>query len=85
MKREEVKSKFIRSIGYDPATQILEVELAGGRLYKYLDVPAEVHAQLVSAESIGRTFNSIKGAFACVRVEEGVESRDLLPDDTVKE
>ncbi len=59
MKREEVESSNIRSIGYDPASQVLEVEFNYGHLvYQYKGVPAEIYEQLMAAESKGKFLNS---------------------------
>lgn len=65
MERTPVKSKQIRSIGYDAITQNLTVEFhAHGALYVYSNVPYEVHAELMAAESIGKYFNAkIKGVY----------------------
>lgn len=57
MNRAPVKSKGIRAIGYDAATQKLEVEFANGRVYEYFDVPPEVHKTLTTADSISTAFN----------------------------
>jgi hypothetical protein len=35
----------------------LEVEVAGGAVYQYLDVPAREYFALLSADSVGRYFN----------------------------
>ena len=56
MEREPVASEALRSVGYDPDAQVLEVELAGGAVYRYLDVPAHVHAALMTAPSHGRFY-----------------------------
>jgi hypothetical protein len=52
--RVSVSSTSIASIGYDEATQTLEVEFAHGGVYQYFDVPARVHQDLMAASSIGR-------------------------------
>jgi len=56
MDREPVASEVLRSVGYDPDTRVLEVELAGGAVYRYLDVPAHVHATLMTAPSHGQFY-----------------------------
>ncbi len=58
MERQAVESGLIRSVGYDPAQSILEVELAGsGRVYRYYDVPYSAFEELMEAESKGTYFN----------------------------
>jgi hypothetical protein len=57
MNRIPVKSSLLKSVGYDPETKQLEVEFAKtGRLYAYQDVPADVHATVMGAESVGAAF-----------------------------
>ena len=65
-------STAIRHVFYRPEKRELSVWFAGsGRRYKYFDVPPELHAELVSAESRGRFFNeAIKGHFECTRIDE---------------
>jgi hypothetical protein len=53
MQRSPVKSSNIKSIGYDPETKTLEVEFSGERVYQYYDVPADLHEELMVAESCG--------------------------------
>lgn len=75
MHRTPVKSSQIAAIGYDAGTKTLEIEFPGlagaaGSVYQYSDVPAEVHANLMGAESPGRYFGvHIRGKFAFKKVE----------------
>jgi hypothetical protein len=58
MERKEVTSTSIKSVGYDPKAQVLEVEFKPkGRLYQYSNVPAKEYEALLKAESKGRYFN----------------------------
>ena len=58
MDRQSVKSRLIRSVGYDLTASILEVELAeSGRVYRYFDVPYSIVEELLSAGSLGSFFN----------------------------
>jgi len=50
---------MMRSIGYDPDNEILEIELRNGGIYQYFQVPAEEYDSLINAESIGRYFAKI--------------------------
>lgn len=64
MNRTPVKSSQIASIGHDPATNTLAIEFNGGKVYHYEGVPAEAHADLMAAESVGKHFGAhIRGKF----------------------
>jgi hypothetical protein len=52
MERKKVSSSHIRSIGYDPSGQTLEVELTDGSVWQYAKVPSETHRRLLAAPSI---------------------------------
>ncbi|MGD9562145.1 MAG: KTSC domain-containing protein [Pyrinomonadaceae bacterium] len=56
MTRHRVSSSSIRSVGYDPENQILEIELRRGGVYQYFQVPPEAHQALIGASSIGRFY-----------------------------
>jgi KTSC domain len=70
MDRIPVDSMQLTSIGYDPARAVLEVEFRKGGIYQYFAVPADIHRQLMAAQSIGTFFNTVirEGGFAYVRV-----------------
>ena len=53
MERQSVDSSNIASIGYDAATQTLEVEFKNGGLYEYVGVPGNVYTDLMNASSHG--------------------------------
>jgi hypothetical protein len=70
MERQKVVSSNIRSIGYDVAQRVLEVEFFSGKVYRYADVPAELYVEMRGAESIGRYFGArVKGVYACEQVD----------------
>jgi hypothetical protein len=52
MERKKVNSSGIRSVGYDPGSQMLEVELSDGGIWQYSKVPGEVHRRLMAAPSM---------------------------------
>lgn len=66
MNRDPVDSIVIRSVGYDPAASVLEVEfLDSGEVYEYFDVPYSVYLELMEEESKGRYFNDfVKDLYA---------------------
>jgi hypothetical protein len=53
--RVAVLSRAIRSVGFQNGT--LEIEVASGDVYRYLDVPREVFVEFMRAESKGAFFN----------------------------
>jgi len=57
MNRQSVASTDIKSVGYDPATKILEIEFHSGGIYQYLDVPDVVYSDLMNADSKGKYFH----------------------------
>lgn len=62
MKREAVKSSNIKSVGYDPQTETLEVEFVNGTVYQYVGVEADKHAAMMKSDTVGGYFNAhIKG------------------------
>lgn len=69
MHRLSVESSAVESVGYDASTRTLEVEYAGGAVYRYLGVPPRVHDTLLRAESHGAFVNRrIKPYYRCERV-----------------
>ena len=51
MERKRVNSSKIRAVGYDPKSQVLEVEFSDGKLLSYRGVSPEVHRQFMAAPS----------------------------------
>lgn len=69
MNRTPVQSSQLASVGYDPDQKLLEIQFhpnkttpdTPGSIYHYYDVPAETHAALLAAPSVGSYFiNQIK-------------------------
>jgi len=59
MERKEIQgSSNVKSIGYDPKNQILEIEYHGGRVYQYQPISKVGYKLLMSAESKGKFLNS---------------------------
>lgn len=60
-----VTSSNVEAIGYDAETKTMAVQFKGGKPpYHYANVPAEVYAAFVCAESIGSHFaKHIRGNF----------------------
>jgi len=51
MERKKLSSSQVRSVGYEPNSQTLEVELSDGSIWQYTQVPSEVHRRLMAAPS----------------------------------
>jgi hypothetical protein len=56
MQREPVESEALVSVGYDADMRVLELEFTGGAVYRYFGIPASVHADLMTADSLGEHF-----------------------------
>ena len=70
MRRTHIDSTSLKSVGYEPDTQTLEVEFHGGRVYQYSEVPPRRYRELLEAESAGRYMNrEIKGVYPSTHVE----------------
>lgn len=68
MEREPVSSSNVVSIGYEPASETLEVEFNSG-IYQYYNVPEPLYQQLMEAGSKGSFMHvNIKHAFPYARV-----------------
>jgi hypothetical protein len=70
MFREKVTSQSLKSIGFDPARSVLEIEFVTGGIYQYLNVSRKVYMELLSAKSKGRYFDySIRDRFVCKKIK----------------
>jgi hypothetical protein len=57
-------SSNIARLSYDDEKGNLMIEFRSGKMYRYYDVPMEIWTGLISADSVGRFFNSnIRGKF----------------------
>jgi hypothetical protein len=62
MERQSVTSGNLAEVGYDPDLETLEVRHGG--VYQYYNVPPYMNERLMTAESLGRFFNTeIKGHY----------------------
>jgi hypothetical protein len=57
MHRDQVASTNVSSIGYDPASQTLEVEFHSGHIYQYYNVSDHTYEQLMQSPSKGQFLN----------------------------
>ncbi len=70
MRRTQLSSSAIESVGYDPDTAVLEVEFTSGEVYRYFAVPRSVYRELLEAESPGHYF--------------GEHVRDVYPSEHIR-
>ena len=58
LERQPVKSRILRSVGYDDSTKILEIEFHTGLVYQYSGVSPKVYKDLMhSGAEIGKYFS----------------------------
>ena len=69
IQRQPVSSSDIASIGYDGATETLEIEFKATGIYRYFSVPKTVAEDLQRTPSPGKFFlQHIKGKYAWEKV-----------------
>jgi hypothetical protein len=56
LERQPVKSRILRSVGYDESTKNLEIEFQSDLVYQYAGVPPKVFRELMHSEEIGKYF-----------------------------
>jgi hypothetical protein len=81
MVEHRVQSKAIRSVRYDDARRILEVEFESTSAYRYFDVPRDVYEWLLKVKSKGRFVNRLvkeKYRYEKIEPESAHEDIDLL-------
>ncbi|MGS0687121.1 KTSC domain-containing protein [Nakamurella sp. GG22] len=69
MRRQRVDSTSLESIGFDPATNQLEIQFRAGGVYRYA-VPRRIYRELMKASSLGAFFaRRIRHAYPGWKVE----------------
>ena len=69
MRRTEVESSNIKTIGYDKDERVLEVTFLKGGVYFYLGVQPDIYRGFMEAESHGKFFHrNIKGVYECLKM-----------------
>lgn len=69
MLRKIVTSSSLKSVGYDPTTNKLEIEFCHGKIYQYSAVPKSIYNQLMEASSHGSYYNDrIKGDYISIKM-----------------
>jgi hypothetical protein len=65
IQRQPVNSSDIASIGYDEASETLEIEFKATGVYRYFSVPKNVWEELARTPSPGKLFlQHVKGKYA---------------------
>jgi len=73
MRRQSVRSSSLESVGFDPATNQLEIAFREGGVYRYA-VPRRIHAELMASDSLGAFFaRRIRHAYPGWKVPEHVD------------
>ncbi len=71
MERQPVQSCNLRSVGYDNKLKNLEIEFHSGLIYQYQNVPSQIYANLLSAQSTGTFFtDKIKNRYRSKRLDK---------------
>ena len=74
--RQAVESSAIAKVGYSKRRHLLEIEFVNGAVYRYLDVPATMYRDLITAESKARFYDSnIKRHYRSVLVRSRQKER----------
>jgi hypothetical protein len=69
MKLTVLESSSLATVAYDAKRELLQIEFRDRTIYRYLHVPADVHAALLRAPSKGSYFNRvIRGRFVFTRI-----------------
>jgi hypothetical protein len=57
VERFRVSSSNLHSVGYEPATETLEIKFLKSGMYQYFNVPNSLYDRLMSASSKGTFFD----------------------------
>ncbi|MDD1680694.1 MAG: KTSC domain-containing protein [Methanoregula sp.] len=57
VERLSVKSRILRSVGYNESIKILEIEFQNGLVYQFSGVPPKVYADLMHSGEPGKYFS----------------------------
>ena len=69
MKLTVMESTSLATVAYDANLELLQIEFRDRTIYRYRQVPADVHAALLRAPSKGSYFNRvIRGRFVFTRI-----------------
>lgn len=69
MKRKNVQSSVLKSVGYNKRKQILETEIVTDEIYEYYKVPPSEYINLMQAASLGTYYNKHIKKYAYKRIK----------------
>lgn len=78
MELRNVVSSNIAQVGHDPNQNVLIIRFVNGTYYRFDNVPEQVYNNFITAQSVGKYFQSyIRNTypFKKIEVNEGVEIR----------
>ena len=58
LERQRVNSAAIRAIGYEPVSEVLEVEFHKGPIYRFEGVPEFLYRGFIASRSKGKFFHT---------------------------
>ena len=74
LRREPLASTALATAGYSKRLHVMEIEFCNGAVYRYLDVPATVYHDFMSAESKAQYYDwNIKGHYRALRLRTAKE------------
>jgi hypothetical protein len=74
IRRAPVQSTALASVGYSKRLHALEIEFRNGAIYRYLEVEAAVHQELLNAPSKARFYDeNIRGKYQRLHVRRRAE------------
>jgi KTSC domain len=69
-------------VSYDPNQSTLDLTFCNGAIYRYFDVPANVHNELITANLKGTYFNRhIRSCFTCQRLTMALDRLVRIRDE----
>lgn len=71
MQLHDVDSSMMNAVGYDESSKTLMIVFNSGKTYEYADVPAEVFAALLAADSKGQFFHDELDGLYSYRLRKG--------------
>jgi hypothetical protein len=70
IRRQQVDSTAIASIGYSKRMHALEIEFVNGAIYRYLGVPPSLYRKLMAVESKARFYDkNVRGHYRSIHVK----------------
>jgi hypothetical protein len=79
IRRQPVHSSGLAAVGYSKRLHVLEIEFTNGAIYRYAEVPPQVHRDLMSTESKARFYDAnVRGKYRSVHVRS--QPRNSIPD-----